>query len=58
MRFRPLLLTAIASTVLLLAACGGDGDSHPAPKAFKTLDGKQPLVVVFNGGLPPVRKHI
>ena len=49
MRFRPLLLTAIASTVLLLTACGGDGDSHPAPKAFKTLDGKQPLVIAHRG---------
>lgn len=51
MRIRPLLLTAVAASVLLLTACGGDGEDtvKPAQQAFKTLDGKQPLVIAHRG---------
>ncbi|SMC20364.1 glycerophosphoryl diester phosphodiesterase [Andreprevotia lacus DSM 23236] len=60
-KLRPLAAIGLLTTTVLLAACGGGSDSSTstnnniAPAPFKTLDGKQPLVIGHRGlpGLYP-----
>ena len=44
--------------ILGVSESGSLDDSTSDAGQKNGKDGKQPLVVVFNGGLPPVRKHI
>lgn len=48
----------VEARILGVSESGSLDDSASDAEQKNGKDGKQPLVVVFNGGLPPVRRHI
>ena len=47
----------VEARILGVSESGSLDDSASDAEQKNGKDGKQPLVVVFNGGLPPVRRH-
>ena len=48
----------VEARILGVSENGALDDTTADQESKDRKDGKQPLVVVFNGGLPPVRKHV